>query len=125
MARRQPGASVAGAGRRGIRVHARAPAGTLCRRAGGAWAGERAAGGGAAGSGRGGAGGGGGAGGAVAGERAGERARLGAGSAAAATLGAAWVPLVARLLQPASCLADQQAAVEARRTSALLPGGRP
>lgn len=43
VARRQRGASVAGgAGRRGIRVHARAPARTLCRRGGGACAGERA-----------------------------------------------------------------------------------
>lgn len=56
-------------------------------------------------------------------QRASARGR-GAGPAAAATLGAAWVPLVARLLQLAKCLADQQAAVEAHRTSALLPGGR-
>lgn len=42
-ARRRRGASgAAGAGRRGIREHARAPAGTLCRRGGGACAGERA-----------------------------------------------------------------------------------
>lgn len=43
VARRQRGTSVAaGAGRRGIRVHGRAPARTLCRRGGGACAGERA-----------------------------------------------------------------------------------
>lgn len=38
--------------------------------------------------------------------------------------GAARVPLVVRLLQPANCLADQQAAVEAHPIAALLPGSR-
>lgn len=43
VARRRRGPNVAGgAGRRGIRVHARAPARTLCRRGGGVCAGERA-----------------------------------------------------------------------------------
>lgn len=72
---RQAASVAAGAGRRGIRVHARAPARTLCRQGGGACAGECAR-----------------PGGGVFGERA------GAGPAAAASLGAAWVWLKPCLL---------------------------
>lgn len=107
VARQQQAASVAaGAGRRGIRVHARAPAGTLCRREGVACAGERAQ-----------------PGGGVFGWCAG-----GAEPGSAVTLGAAWARLMARPLQPASCFNDQQGTVQAKPVLAFLPiarlGGR-
>lgn len=100
---RRRGASVAaGAGRRGIRVHARAPAGTLGRRGGGACAGECAR-----------------RGGGVFSERAG-----GGGAAAAASLGAAWVSLMSWLLRPADYFADQQGAVQLHPLLALLSVAR-
>lgn len=108
--RRRPAASVAaGAGRRGIRGHARAPAGTLRRwGAGPERASARGPGAGSPASGREGRG----------------RGGAGAGPSAAESLGVAWVRRRAGRLQLADCLAGQQGAVHVYPVLVLFPESR-